>query len=177
MNHVFACNNYHGHTYLYELTFTFENTENIGYAIDFKEIKRIGVQWMLIYLDHGFVANPDDVDIINIVKTQNMKLYVMCLNGEKYCNPTVENMAKEIFLAMQLLFEHMPGLYISNLRLYETPNNFTDCNIHSITEEESLNFKQARASSIYEFVKQKGTLEYDISKGTGGSNGSICRPE
>ncbi len=41
MNEFMKCYNIHGHTYLYELTFSFENMEEIGYAIDFKEIKRV----------------------------------------------------------------------------------------------------------------------------------------
>ena len=40
MNEFMKCYNIHGHTYLYELTFSFENMEEIGYAIDFKEIKK-----------------------------------------------------------------------------------------------------------------------------------------
>jgi 6-pyruvoyltetrahydropterin/6-carboxytetrahydropterin synthase len=46
MNEFMKCFNIHGHTYLYELTFSFESMEEIGYAIDFKEIKRVFCQWI-----------------------------------------------------------------------------------------------------------------------------------
>jgi hypothetical protein len=41
MNERMKCFNIHGHTYLYELEFEFNEMEEIGYAIDFKEIKRV----------------------------------------------------------------------------------------------------------------------------------------
>ena len=40
MNEKMKCFHVHGHTYLYELGFSFSQIETIGYNIDFKEIKR-----------------------------------------------------------------------------------------------------------------------------------------
>ena len=40
MNERFKCFNLHGHEYHYELTFSYLMSEEIGYAIDFKEIKK-----------------------------------------------------------------------------------------------------------------------------------------
>ena len=57
MNEKMKCFLPHGHTYLYELTFSFENMEEIGYAIDFKEIKRVFCQWIDDLLDHGAILN------------------------------------------------------------------------------------------------------------------------
>jgi hypothetical protein len=42
--------------------------ESIGYAIDFKEIKRVGLQWIDDYMDHCFIANPHDTVIIDAAK-------------------------------------------------------------------------------------------------------------
>ena len=64
MNERMKCFNMHGHTYLYELEFEFNSMEAIGYAIDFKEIKRVGCQWIDDMLDHGFIVNPKDDDVI-----------------------------------------------------------------------------------------------------------------
>ena len=163
MYHAFACNNYHGHTYLYELEFEFNSTEEIGYAIDFKEIKRIGVAWLLDKLDHSFIANPKDSDIIGLVKQNNMKLWEMSLAGEgEFCNPTVENIAKEIFLAMELLFSKFEDLKINKVVLYETPNNFTVCTADSISHDERVNFRKVRQQSIEDYALQKCVYQYDI---------------
>ena len=56
MNERFKCFNAHGHRYHIKLTYSFQDMHEIGYIIDFKEIKRVGVQWI------------DDV-IINVIYT------------------------------------------------------------------------------------------------------------
>ena len=99
MNERMKCFNVHGHTYLFELTFGFSQMEDIGYAIDFKEVKRVGCQWIDDILDHGAILNPKDAVLIDAVNSVDSKLYKMSLNGgEEYCNPSVENLVKEIFM-------------------------------------------------------------------------------
>ena len=96
MNERMKCFNIHGHTYIYELTFEFNEMEEIGYAIDFKEIKRVGCQWIDDLLDHGFIVNPKDEAVINACKLTTSKIWYMSLNGkDEYCNPSAENIAKE----------------------------------------------------------------------------------
>ena len=50
MNEKMKCFNVHGHRYKVEMGFEFDSNqfgdESIGYAIDFKEIKRVGSQWI-----------------------------------------------------------------------------------------------------------------------------------
>ena len=165
MNEQMKCFHVHGHTYLYELTFEFTTSEEIGYNIDFKEIKRIGCQWIDDILDHGAIFNPKDAVLISAVKELNTKLWLMTLNGEgNYCNPSVENIAKEVFMAMEILFQSRTGLKMYQLRLYETPNCYTDCFAESINAEERINFMQARAKEIEQYRDEKGVVEYDDRK-------------
>ena len=170
MNEFMKCYNIHGHTYLYELTFSFENMEEIGYAIDFKEIKRVFCQWIDDILDHGMILNPKDTKLIETTREYGTKLWLMSLNGEgEYCNPSVENIAKEVFLAMKILTDTLYGnsetrLQIHNVKIYETPNCYTDCTIESITQTEIDNFAWARLSEIKAYAKSKGVLEYDDRK-------------
>jgi 6-pyruvoyltetrahydropterin/6-carboxytetrahydropterin synthase len=170
MNECMKCFNIHGHTYLYELTFSFENMEEIGYAIDFKEIKRVFCQWIDDKLDHGMILNPKDTKLIETTQEYGSKLWLMSLNGAgEYCNPSVENIAKEIFLAMALLANELyPGkdkaLNISKVLIYETPNCWTECNWSSMSEKEIFNFKENRYTEIKEYAKEKGVLEYDDRK-------------
>lgn len=146
MNEAMKCFNIHGHTYLYELTFAFENIDDIGYAIDFKEIKRVFCQYIDDVIDHGMILNPHDYKLIETTKEYKTKLWLMSLNGEgKYCNPSVENIAKELFLAMEILsntlYSKAPtGLKINRIKIYETPNCYTECTIDSISDVEKRNF-------------------------------------
>ena len=164
MNERMKCFNIHGHTYLYELEFEFNEIEKIGYAIDFKEIKRIGCQWIDDYLDHGMILNPEDILLIKTTKEYNSKLWLMGLNGLNYCNPSVENIAKEIFLAMTLLFKGYNNLKINKVTLWETPNCYTVCLRESISNEEMNNWLLLREEEIMIYSRDKGRIEYDDRK-------------
>lgn len=170
MNEFMKCFNIHGHTYLYELTFSFENMEEIGYAIDFKEIKRVFCQWIDDIMDHGMILNPHDTKLIETTRDYGTKLWLMSLNGEgEYCNPSVENIAKEVFLAMEILSETLyantpTGLKIHKVQIYETPNCSTECFADSISENESGHFYSQNGLEIEAYAKEKGVLEYDDRK-------------
>ena len=170
MNEFMKCFNIHGHTYLYELTFSFENMEEIGYAIDFKEIKRVFCQWIDDILDHGMLLNAKDEKLIQTTKDYGTKLWLMSLNGEgEYCNPSVENIAKEVFLAMEILsdtlYQNTPtGLKIHKVQIYETPNCSTECFADSISDQESKAFSDANRIAIEAYALDKGALEYDDRK-------------
>lgn len=165
MNERMKCFNIHGHTYLAELTFEFNQLESIGYAIDFKEIKRVGCQWIDDELDHGMILNSHDKDLIDTTIKLNGKKWLMSLNGRgEYCNPSAENIVKEIFLAMEVLFESYPSLRISHIKLAETPNCWTDCYRDSITIEERKNWNDVNYASVKDYANEKGVVEYDDRK-------------
>ncbi len=164
MNEKMKCFNVHGHTYIYEVSFSFNQIESIGYAIDFKEIKRIACQWIDDVLDHGAILNPQDERMIKTCMMLESKMWLMSLNGTEYCNPTVENISKELFMAMEILFEHVTGLTMHYLRLYETPNCFCDTWESSISDFEQKNFYTMKRSSIRDYADAKGELNYDDRK-------------
>lgn len=162
MNEKFKCFNMHGHTYLFELTFGFSESKEIGYAIDFKEIKRVGCQWIDDVLDHGMILNPHDTTLIKTTIGLGSKYWLMSLNGSgNYCNPSVENIAKELFLAQEVIFETYPNLWIESVCLWETPNCQTVCTKNSISTEEKENFIKAKKEIIQKYAISKGMLEYD----------------
>jgi 6-pyruvoyltetrahydropterin/6-carboxytetrahydropterin synthase len=162
MNEKMKCFNLHGHTYLFELTFSFNSMESIGYAIDFKEIKRVACQWIDDILDHGVIVNPHDQSVIRCAEETGSKIWFMNLNGNKqYCNPTVENIAKEVFLAMEILFQQYTELKIHKVKIHETPNCSTVCKLKSITDTERLNFYSSVAEIITEYAEDKGIINYD----------------
>lgn len=165
MNERFKCYSIHGHRVKVELTFSFSAQQDIGYCIDFKEIKRIGGQWLDDHLDHGFVANPEDHAVIEACKSTNSKFYLMSLNGaHQYCNPTAENTAREIFMAMEVLFKHYPHLSVHEVTYHETPNCFVKADAQSIPNNERDNFLAFRGASITAYAHNKGIQEYDDRK-------------
>lgn len=165
MNERMKCFNMHGHTYVYELKFGFDKSQEIGYAIDFKEIKRVGCSWIDDHLDHGFILNPLDADVFRSVHATGSKYWEMSLNGRgSYCNPTVENIAKEILLAMKILFRSYDDLNICQVTLWETPNCYTECLTNSISREEEINFMNVRGEEIAAYADNKGMVEYDDRK-------------
>ena len=159
------CFNVHGHTYLYELTFSFDSIESIGYAIDFKEIKRVAAQWIDDVLDHGTILNVKDQVLKDTCIALQSKIWIMSLNGMwGYCNPTVENLAKEIFIAMDGLFADYDHLLIDSVVLYETPNCYTTCTKESITAKEIENFVKVKGEGIRLYALEKGIVNYDDRK-------------
>ena len=115
MHEAVKCFNIHGHCFDYELTFDYDEQKDIGYPLDFKEIKRVACSWIDDYLDHGFIANPHDEKIIHTCKELGSKLWVMSLNGGKFCNPTAENIAQEIAMAVSVLLPTNLGRYRATL--------------------------------------------------------------
>lgn len=162
MNQKFKCHNIHGHTWLYELIFGFTTSNELGYAIDFSEIKRIAGQFIDDFFDHGAILNPMDKELILAAEKTKSKKWLMSLNGEnQYCNPSVENMAKELFLAMEILFKNNPELFIYEIKLYETPNCYTQCFEGSISYGEREEFYKVNEDGISHYRDELGIIEYD----------------
>lgn len=168
MNEKMKCFNIHGHTYLYELKFGYNTEEAIGYAIDFKEIKRIHMQFIDDYFDHGAILNPKDEIMIDAVNQLHSKNWFMGLKGYgEYCNPSVENIAKELFILLDCICKKLPtsgNLWVDEIVLYETPNSYTECCILSISTQETTNVTKINELLLNNFLKEKGWIEYDDRK-------------
>lgn len=165
MNERMKCYNIHGHTYLYEISFNFSSMQDIGYPIDFKEIKRIGCQWIDDKLDHGMILNPHDIILKDVCYSLNSKIWLMSLNGkDQYCNPTVENIAKEILLAMFFIFDKHDLINASSITLYETPNCYTHLTVEDVPHIEMNNWILCRSNEVLEYTEDKGRVEYDDRK-------------
>lgn len=162
MNERFKCFNYHGHTYLYELTFSWIEAGSLGYAVDFKEIKRIACQWIDDVLDHGFIANPEDVKIIALCKELNTKLYEMQLGKGGYCNPSAENIAKEMFFAISILMNRTDETQftLDKITLHETPNCSVECQGLGDEDWQAL-MSSPLYKSLIKYKTEKGEVEYD----------------
>ena len=164
MHERVKCFNLHGHTFLYELTFAFKEPEGLGYALDFKEIKRVACAYIDEVFDHCTIINPKDTIVRECVEKLGTKLYEMTINGPGAdCNPSAESIAKELFIQIAYLM-NTRNLWLENLRLYETPNCWVDTNKDDITPQDDANVLGARVETLNEFRKRVGTFEYDERK-------------
>lgn len=160
----FKCAHMHGHRYEYELVFSYEEMQEIGYAIDFSEIKRIGGAWIDAHFDHSFLVNPLDSGVIKLSQELGSNYFTMHLLDEKgSCNPSVENIAKEIFFAIQILLEN-ENIKLAEVILHETANCIGICSGLSAHEQKVFRSNQGYVKQIAEFKNKLGQIEYDSRK-------------
>lgn len=159
----FKCFNLHGHEYHYELTFSWSQPTGLGYAIDFKEIKRVVCEWIDDRMDHGFIANPQDHKIIDVCRDMGLKVYEMnAVDNEGFCNPSAENIAKELYFAGMVLLEST-DLRVHSIRLWETMNCYVDCSRLSPAELDQL-YRSRLHDDLVTWRKFTGVVEYDGRK-------------
>ena len=157
MNEKVKCFNLHGHRFKIEMTFEYKRKGNLGYAIDFKELKRIACAWMDEHLDHACILNPMDTELIELCKKNGWKLYLMGMGNYGDINPSAENLASELFyIIKQLFITDRSGVRLVNLRVYETPNCWVD----------NSNFDYAATNvfleNLHKWRTSKGDFNYDI---------------
>lgn len=155
MNEKVKCFNLHGHRFRVEMTFEYFSKGSLGYAIDFKEIKRIGCAWIDEHLDHACILNPKDTELIDLCRRNNWRLYIMGFNRDEDINPSAENLAAELFYILKQLFSG-ENLNLVNLRLYETPNCWVDAQVYDyVMDDKGIN-------SLRDWRREKGEMNYDI---------------
>ena len=118
MKHESKCRNLHGHRYVAEVTAE-GNLDALGRVIDFSVLKDVVGWWIDEEWDHGVILNQADGPLIDYVKDQGWKCYVM--ND----NPTAETMAAYLFAKANELLSGS-GVAVVHVRLYETPNCWAD---------------------------------------------------
>lgn len=170
MHERVKCFNQHGHEYKIELTLSYDEIHSIGYAIDFKEIRRVGMSYIDKRFDHAAIHNAADVDFISPCVKHKTKLHLMNLMGEgEFCNPSAENISKELFFAFTKLLDDINNckLQVHSVKLWETENCYVTCFRDTLSE---LDWKNLEASSFardLEAYKIKvGSFEYDQRKAT-----------
>lgn len=158
MNEKMKCFNLHGHRFHVELTFRYSEVTALGYAIDFKEIKRLAGTWLDESFDHATILNPLDEELIAFCKKNGWRLYVMGLGDVDDTNPSAENLASEIFYCIDFIFRESFGtdVVLENVRLYETPNCWVDVDGADYEASDGVD------SMLTEWAKKMGVVNYDI---------------
>ncbi len=127
-NHGGQCRHLHGHRYTLELTVLgpvhpFRGQVDDGMVIDFGDIKRIALTYLVEPWDHAFLVAKQDKILLEFLKSlPNHKTVVLD------DVPTVENLVKFAFdiLAPIFVSETKGQLALHSVRLYETPNCWAD---------------------------------------------------
>lgn len=156
MNEKVKCFNLHGHRFKVEATFEYSSKGSLGYAIDFKEIKRIVGAWIDEKLDHACILNPNDEQLIMLCRNQDWRLYIMGMGTFGDINPSAENLASELFYTIRQLFaEGNCGVRLVKVRLYETPNCWV--------ETEGIDYVGTNdfLEEVKQWRKEKGVFNYD----------------
>lgn len=156
MNEKVKCFNLHGHRFKVEATFEYSSKGSLGYAIDFKEIKRIVGAWIDEKLDHACILNPNDEQLIMLCRNQDWRLYIMGMRTFGDINPSAENLASELFYTIKQLFaEDKCGVRLVKIRLYETPNCWV--------ETEGIDYVGTNdfLEEVKQWRKEKGVFNYD----------------
>ena len=164
MNERFKCYNLHGHRFKVALSFRYRNVPDntLGYALDFKEIKRVCGGYLDEKFDHAVILNPMDKDLLCFVQNQGWRVYVMGLgNGDRDLNPSAENLAVEIFTAVSMMFSlETDDVELAHVRLYETPSCYvevfpTDIGYYVLPTE-------TWRRDFFEWRKNLGKVNYDV---------------
>lgn len=157
MNERVKCFNLHGHRFKVEVTFEYQSKGALGYAIDFKEIKRIVGDWIDERLDHACLLNPCDVQLIEMCRVNGWRLYVMGMGLRDDINPSAENIASELFYTIRQLFaQRKSGVQVTKIRLYETPNCWVE------TESADYIGTDSFVNDVCTWRDAKGEVSYDI---------------
>lgn len=168
MHERVKCFNLHGHRFGIDVHCEFSETNSIGYALDFKEMKRVCLSYIDHRFDHAHIGNPLDHALNNVVVESGWKLHLMNLMGAKGdCNPSAENISKELFFACSKLINDPSncGLKVVKVVFYETPNCWVECTEESLSKEDLNNLEESDfAKSLETWRAEKGMLEYDLRK-------------
>jgi 6-pyruvoyltetrahydropterin/6-carboxytetrahydropterin synthase len=129
-NHKGLCNNIHGHNYKMFVTFVSNNLSNggsnDGMICDFKEIKEIINEIIVIPFDHSFVYNVNDKLNRDLVFNMLKIIPTLKLVPVNY-RPTAENMCKDFLLKInKKLEEYDVEYYCKKVLIYETDTSFAE---------------------------------------------------
>jgi 6-pyruvoyltetrahydropterin/6-carboxytetrahydropterin synthase len=127
-DHKSQCRNLHGHRYAIEITLSGdiiqqEKSSDNGMVMDFSDVKRIAREAVVDVWDHAFLVYEHDDAIVNFLNSLPDHKTVIFPTV-----PTAENMASEAFKILKAQYKDTYGnhLKLVRVRLYETPNSWTD---------------------------------------------------
>jgi 6-pyruvoyltetrahydropterin/6-carboxytetrahydropterin synthase len=127
-DHKSQCRNLHGHRYAIEITLSGDiiqqdHASENGMVMDFSDVKKIARETVVDVWDHAFIVYEGDQVVLDFLSSlPNHKTVIFPTI------PTAENMASEAFRLLKAQYKDVYGnhLTLERVRLYETPNSWTD---------------------------------------------------
>lgn len=117
--HKGLCKNIHGHSYKVRIYLTGELDEN-GMIIDFYDLQKIVDPFLMGVLDHAFVCSYDDTEVIDFLKKNNWRHYIMDKTS------TCENMCFMFIDAFKDELAKITNINSFKVRVYETADAFAE---------------------------------------------------
>ncbi len=112
------CEAPHGHTFKAEIMLSSNKIDQIGFVVDFVELKdRVG-KWINENWDHAFLVNGQDKELLQALNSlEEKKIFVF--HNE---NPTSEVIAKYLYSYVRKLY----GNLVSKVRIWESLTQYAE---------------------------------------------------
>jgi len=112
------CEAPHGHTFKAEIMLSSDKIDQMGFVVDFVELREKVGKWVDENWDHAFLANGQDEELLRALNVLKEKKIFVFHNQ----NPTAEVMAKYLYDHVRTLY----GSLISKVRIWESPNQYAE---------------------------------------------------
>ena len=112
------CASAHGHTFRAEVVVASSALDEMGLAVDFRELKSGLRAWVDAQWDHAFLLNDRDAALIAALRAvPECKIYLF-----RGVNPSTEAIAKALFDEACRQF----GPVVQKVRIWETPSQYAE---------------------------------------------------
>lgn len=116
--HFGKCKNIHGHSYKMLVELEGELNEKTGMVMDYYDVKKIVIP-IVEELDHAFMVNENDSEVISFLEKINSKIIVVPFES------TVENICN--FILNKIADVELPSnIKKIKVRINETPDDYAE---------------------------------------------------
>jgi 6-pyruvoyltetrahydropterin/6-carboxytetrahydropterin synthase len=108
----------HGHTYRAEIWVDSPTLTELGFVVDFTQLKGRINDWIEEHWDHAFLANSEDEELLGALRAvQGSRVFVFTNE-----NPSAEVMARELHHRTRELC----GVSPAGVRVWESPTQYAE---------------------------------------------------
>ena len=152
LSHPGKCRNLHGHRYewILNLRVHSEDTTQV-LPLDFGDLKLIFEGYLERYFDHATITNPADESLAEWLEVEDSREYRLSIGGSA-CLSSVENIAKELYLSAEVMFEDAEAIAVESITVHETAKNSTTVTAEAIEESERDHFAHLRRPRITSYL-------------------------
>ena len=118
LEHKGKCVFPHGHTYRAEVWVASEALNELGFVVDFTELRQKVNDWIEEHWDHAFLVNSSDGELLDALRAvKGSRIFIF---PEE--NPSAEAMARELYRQAQGLC----GILPAKVRVWESPTQYAE---------------------------------------------------